>query len=453
MIKHKNFIWLVFVVLLSAALSGCAIATDELQAAGMSVGQRETVTSNTETHENSFPGQVWSEANYTQLLVALQNLDRHGLDPEQYGLTELIRAQSDLMARDTIATSAWLKAASDLLQGKLDPVTMEPGWRAAPRQADLSEHLASALESGTVNESLESLAPHTALYQALQAELMVQLSLTAALERGSGASDEKTENLTPSQKIDQLKVNLERLRWLPDELGRRHVLVNIAAFKVEAFENGLSRHTYPAIVGLQFRQTPVFSDEIEYIVFNPWWEVPERLARADKLPLFRKDPGAVTRLGYQILDRSGQVVSPATIDWSLVDAADFPYRLRQKPGPQNALGRVKIMFPNPYSVYMHDTPSGELFAEAQRTFSSGCIRVQDPLELATWLLSETPDWDVTAINTAVGSGKETRVPLSAPVPVHVLYLTVDSDGAGNVRYLDDVYSRDQAVLDGLAKPD
>jgi len=205
----------------------------------------------------------------------------------------------------------------------------------------------------------------------------------------------------------------------------------------------------PSAPAKTYRQTPVFSDKIEYIIFNPWWETPYSLARADKLPLFRRDPGAVQRLGFQVLDRSGNIVDPSTIDWNTVSSASFPYRLRQAPGPQNALGQVKIIFPNKYNVYLHDTPTRDLFARSQRAFSSGCLRAQDPIDLSEWLLENTPGWDRKRIDKAVASGKETRVDLAASVPVHVLYYTAVSDGSGGVRYLDDIYERDARVLAGL----
>ena len=152
-----------------------------------------------------------------------------------------------------------------------------------------------------------------------------------------------------------------------------------------------------------------------------------------------------------MLDRSGHIVDPATIDWKTVSAANFPYRLRQAPGPQNALGQVKIMFPNPHNVYLHDTPTRGLFAERQRAFSSGCLRTQYPIDLSEWLLTDTPGWDRAAIDKAVASGKETRADLVQPIPVHILYFTAVNDGAGGIRYLDDFYQRDDAVLSGLDK--
>ena len=172
------------------------------------------------------------------------------------------------------------------------------------------------------------------------------------------------------------------------------------------------------------------------------------MAVRDKLPSFRKDPSAVDRLGFEIRDRDNQIIESSTIDWNSVSASNFPYRIRQRPGDVNALGQVKIMFPNPHNVYLHDTPNRELFSKRQRAFSSGCIRTHLPLELSEWLLKDTQGWDGAKIDAAVKSKRETRATLAKPVPVHVLYQTVVADEFG-VRYLDDLYERDQRVLTAL----
>lgn len=235
-------------------------------------------------------------------------------------------------------------------------------------------------------------------------------------------------------------------------LGRRHLRANIADFNVMAYKDGVAERAHLTIVGKTFRKTPVFSDEVEYIVLNPWWETPPSLARADKLPTFKRDPGAVQRLGFQVLDKSGTVVNASTIDWNAIPTGTMPYRIRQAPGEQNALGQVKIVFPNKHNVYFHDTPTRGLFAQRQRAFSSGCLRTQNPIDLSEWLLNETPNWGRDKIDAALATKKETRVNLASKVPVHILYSTVVSEEDGGVRYLDDIYQRDAAVLAGLRAP-
>ncbi len=454
---------------------------------------------------------IWQDdQRYDALLIAIDGLTAHGLDPAHYHRAALHTVRNDRAARERLATDAWFSAAAHLVQGKLTPEELEPDWSADPRQVDLPAHLRFALADGGIAGSLERLAPDYPAYRALKAELARLRPLQAAekthvpagptmktgmagpriaalrerldelgyptetdgdpaffgewLENAvetfqfdyglvadglAGKATLGALNRGVAGKIERLRVNMERWRWLPDDLGRRHVRVNIAAFETTAFENGTAVHTYLAITGRPYRKTPVFSDQIEYLIFNPWWETPRRLARLDKLPQFRRDPGAVWRLGFQVLDINGYVVNPSEIDWMAISADAFPYRLRQAPGPQNALGKVKIMFPNQHAVYLHDTPTRSLFARSQRAFSSGCVRVERALDLSAWLLEETPGWSRSKVDATVASGRETRVNLAAQVPVHILYLTVIDRGDGSVRYLDDIYGRDPEVLAGL----
>ncbi len=448
----------------------------------------------------------WTNDRVTALVAELEALQAHGLNPGHYHIDTLKSAIGETRAK--LASDAWLSAAAHLIYGKVNAVTVEPDWTAIRREADLPRLLAEVILSGGVENSLQHLAPKTPHYRALKDELIKALVVDETplkpleskelLRPGSsgdavkaiqqrlllkglllgenvtGKYDAATEaaikevqaengldvdgatgiatiralNRDNKTRIESLRVNLERLRWLPDDLGQRHLRVNIADFSVTANENGEVVRTHSVIVGKPYRKTPVFSDQVEYIVFNPWWETPASLAVRDKLPAFRKDPSAVDRLGFEVLDRNNQVVDSSTIDWNNVSASSFPYRLRQKPGDVNALGQVKIMFPNQHNVYLHDTPNRELFSKRQRAFSSGCIRTHLPLKLSEWLLKDTQNWDGVKIDAAVKSKRETRVTLAKPVPVHVLYQTVVADEFG-VRYLDDLYERDQRVLAAL----
>lgn len=456
-------------------------------------------------------GDVWASRDIAALVEELERLATHGLNPAHYHLALLQGGDLTPAERDRIATDAWMSAAAHMLYGKLDPVSIEPNWTAGKREADFASVLSHALETGTIPGSLEQFAPIQPGYALLKSELaqlrdaaaqpvarisegpalkpgmetarvrevqtrLIQLGLmepgsdTGRMDKATvsavealqvmegleddgvaGAATVRALNRGPDARIAQVRVNLERWRWLPADLGKRHLRANIAGFEVTAYENGSPQATHLTIVGKTYRKTPVFSDQVEYIVFNPWWETPPSLAKADKLPMFQKDPGSVARLGFEIRDASGKIVPAASIDWNAYTASTFPYRIRQAPGPQNALGDVKIMFPNVHNVYLHDTPNRGLFAQRQRAFSSGCLRTQDPIGLSAWLLTETPGWDRAAIDTAVASGKETRANLAAPVPVHILYFTVIPDGAGGVRFLDDIYDRDTNVLTGLNK--
>lgn len=479
---------------------------------GLAFGQDLAPRVTDQVYADTEQDQIWSDENYAALLGAIESLSDDGLNPEQYGLSSLRSAANDAAVRDRPATSAWLMAAAHLSRGKTDPKTLEPSWTIQRRSGDYRAALNAALVSGEIGEGLQQFAPTQPVYAAMKAELarlaeiaespvasvsdgpalkegqagarvaelqarLVQLGWLAEVPKTPsfdaltleaveafqasegldadgvvGAASLRALNRGPQARISQLRVNMERFRWLPDDLGRRHLRANIAGFEVTAYEDGIPVRTHLTIVGKPYRATPVFSDEVEYIDFNPWWETPSSLARADKLPLFQRDPGAVERLGFQVLNASGQTVNASSVDWNSLSRSNFPYRIRQAPGPQNALGQVKIMFPNEHNVYLHDTPTRGLFAQRQRAFSSGCLRTQHPIELSKWLLEETDGWDAARIDTVVTSGKETRVHLSSKVPVHILYSTVVSDGATGVRFLDDIYQRDPAVLAGLRAP-
>lgn len=261
-------------------------------------------------------------------------------------------------------------------------------------------------------------------------------------------------NVPVEQRVQQVEIALERWRWLPDTLGRRHVRVNIAAFQTRVFEDGREVMELRSIVGRQYRETPVFSARMTYLVLSPYWHLPPTIAAVDKLPEIRKDPGYVAAQRMTLFEvATGAVVDPNTVDWSTVTGPEFNrrFRLRQEPGPSNALGDVKFMFPNRWNVYLHDTPSRELFARDERSFSSGCIRVEQPLELAAHLLRGDPSWTPERIRSVVEAGVERSVTLAEPVPVHILYLTAFVDEEGLVNFRSDIYGRDVPVASALAE--
>jgi murein L,D-transpeptidase YcbB/YkuD len=234
-----------------------------------------------------------------------------------------------------------------------------------------------------------------------------------------------------------MAVNLERLRRLSALLERRHATVNIAGAEFRLVENGVILMHKRVIVGRTSRRTPELHGLITRVEANPYWNVPVRIARLDILPKIRRDSGYLARQGIRVLGSWGpgaRELDPGAVDWS-----SGSYRLRQDPGPLNALGVVKFHIPNPYDVYLHDTPSKELFAKPERFFSSGCIRLEQPLELAHYLLQDA--WP--AFEAALASGRNTAFDLSAPLPIHVVYLTAWSDEAGLVQFRDDVYDRDR----------
>lgn len=254
-------------------------------------------------------------------------------------------------------------------------------------------------------------------------------------------------NVPVEARIQQLEVNLKRLNDVAPTLGRRYVFVNIAGQEVEAVENGDVVIRKRVIVGKEDRQTPEYTSRINSIVLNPYWNVPQSIAMKDLLPKIRANPLFLKRMGIRVLrgwSDTAQEVDPSTVNWSDPNVTR-QYRLRQDPSRLNSLGTVKINFPNPFAVYLHDTPVKALFGRQARNFSSGCVRVQEVRDLAAWLLKDTPGWDRARIDQVITSGEHKDVSMLRPVPVYLMYLTAWVGEDGVVNFRDDVYERDRKV--------
>jgi murein L,D-transpeptidase YcbB/YkuD len=259
-------------------------------------------------------------------------------------------------------------------------------------------------------------------------------------------------NVPVQRRVEQLELNLERWRWRPRDLGRRHIIVNIAAYELEVVEGDSVVLSMRVVVGRPFSRTPVLSDTMRYLVLNPYWHVPRDIATDELLPKARRSRSYLAQNKMRIFPASGgdtREVDPTTVDWSAT--ARFPYLLRQDPGPRNALGRIKFMFLNKYHVYLHDTPAGSLFAEAQRDFSHGCIRIQRPIDLAVYLLRD-PLWDRDAVLLALDDAVDRTVPLPEPIPIHLLYWTAWASGDGTIQFRRDIHGRDAPLLNALRAP-
>lgn len=412
------------------------------------------------------------------------------------------------MARlDLLLTDAFLLYAAHLVEGRVDPTEVHEGWRARPRRFDLARLLSHALIGDQVGPVLADLAPPHQGYLLLREELeryrrisalggwpaipagpvlragdtdprlpWLRLRLLAggdllehdaaggelfdketatALVRfqhrhgldGDGVLGPKTLaalNVPVEARIRQIELNLERWRWLPKDLGERHILVNIAGFQLTVVEGEQTVMTMPVVVGTAYRKTPVFSARVNHLVFAPYWNVPPTILREDKLPKIKADPGYVQRQHFEIVhgtEEQPTFLDPWKIPWRRVTAATFPGQLRQKPGPWNPLGRVKFMFPNAFDVYLHDTPEKHLFGRDARSFSSGCIRIQRPLDLARYLL-KAQGWGRNRILAAMARSTPLRVDLIRSIPVHVLYWTAWVDSEGILQFRDDIYLRD-----------
>ena len=433
------------------------------------------------------------------LLRAIHASADDGLDPHDYQLApiERLKALTGPSARDTadldlLLTDATIRLAYHLRFGKVDPEALDPNWNLARSLsgADPATALQGALDKGTVYDTLEALKPrypfYTKLKQALAdhrriasqggwpvvppgaklqtgvtdarvAVLRRRLAITGDLP---GTPDGSTEydaalatavkafqerhglpadgsvgpgtlaamNVPVAQRIDQIRATLERCRWVMHDMPERFVLVNVAGFTVSFVGKDGPTWESRVVVGKTSTKTPIFWGNMTYIVLNPTWTVPPGIMRNEVIPGMRRDPNYLARRGYEMVN--GQVVQPA--------------------GPNNALGRIKLMFPNPHSVYLHDTPKRSVFNETTRTFSHGCVRVDKPFELAALVLDD-PAWTTQTLLDAVQTGKTRTVTLKNAVPVLILYWTASVGGDGRTYFLPDIYKRDPPIIHALGQ--
>jgi murein L,D-transpeptidase YcbB/YkuD len=258
-------------------------------------------------------------------------------------------------------------------------------------------------------------------------------------------------NVSAEMRVKTLEINLERARWVLDDIEDDFILVNIAGFEAYLVQDKEVVWQTKVQVGSQFHQSPVFRDEMKYLVLNPTWTVPYSIATKEMLPQIKSDPDYFAKRDFDLKDRNGKFIDPNSVDWSQVSARNFGYWLVQRPGPGNALGRVKFMFPNDHAVYLHDTPSKYLFNRAERAFSHGCIRVENPFDFAEQLLGKD-GWTQDKFQDALDSEETQTVMLSTPLPVLLLYWTAVVRQDGTVVFYNDVYERDRAISDALDEP-
>ena len=299
-------------------------------------------------------------------------------------------------------------------------------------------------------------ASDVTLYDQTMADAVSAYQETMGLQPDGLAGPKTLEalNKTPEQRLRQIDANLERWRWLPARLPADHILVNVPAFQLTAVRDGTAELTMPVIVGKPLRPTPAFRQDLKYLVFNPYWEIPETIAVEDKLPELRRDPRRLAGQGVEAAPwGSDQMVPVDQIDWRRVPTKPFPYRLRQLPGPENPLGRIKFMLPNKQAVYLHDTPDRSLFERCERGFSSGCVRVANAQRLAQWVLQfQVETWDSERIETQITSGETRTLDLDAPIPVFIVYLTSYVDAEGTLRFQRDLYDADPPIISALSAP-
>lgn len=444
-----------------------------------------------------------------ELLAALAEAPADGLDAERYQLDDLrqrlaaVRARptpGDLAEVDLRLTDAFLRLAADLRNGAVNPELIYNDCELDIPEVDLSAVLESALTARRVRPALAELAPSHAGYKALKAALAQYRAVAtrggwpavpegpplkpgdrnprvAALRARLEASGDLTspaaaaptadrdlfdgtlqEGLRKFQnrhgldadgaagkgtlaalavpaerRVRQIEINLDRWRWLPRDLGERYIIVNIAGFQLDLIEGSAPALSMRVVAGKPTSRTPMFTGMMTNIVLNPYWNPPPGIVKNEILPHIARDPGYADREGFEVV-RNG----------SRVD-------VRQKPGPKNALGKVKFLFPNRFDVYLHDTPSRSLFSRTVRSFSHGCIRLEKPIELAEYLLKDDPAWTPKRIAAALAKGREQWVAVPRPLPVHLVYWTAWVDDAGTVQFRDDLYGRDKPLLEILGK--
>jgi murein L,D-transpeptidase YcbB/YkuD len=251
--------------------------------------------------------------------------------------------------------------------------------------------------------------------------------------------------VAPEKRLTQIIVAMERERWSNVPKGKRHVVVNIPEYTARIIDNGKETFSTRVVVGKNHsgQRTPEFSDVMEFMVINPTWNVPRSITIKEYLPQLQKNPNAVSHL--RVVDSRGRTISRSSVNFAQYTAATFPYRLKQPPSNGNALGQVKFMFPNPYNIYLHDTPSKSLFARDQRAFSHGCVRVADPFDFAHALLARQTKDPEGLFRSRLNGGSESRLNLEEPVPVHLQYRTAFVSPKGRINYRPDIYGRDARI--------
>jgi L,D-transpeptidase YcbB len=266
-----------------------------------------------------------------------------------------------------------------------------------------------------------------------------------------GAGTFRELNVPVEDRIAAIRLNMERVRWVAGNMPEKYIIVNIAAFWLYMVDNGKIVHYTPVVVGKPLNKTPLFRDKMRYIEFNPTWTQPTSIVKNETVPKLKKDSTYLEKNHYILLDSKGNEVSTSDLDFKNLSASKFPYLVRQQPGPWNALGEMKFMFPNKYDIYLHDTPSKSLFSKASRAYSHGCIRVKNPLDLAVKLLEGT-EYNRKKISTILETHETTRVNLPQPLDILLMYWTCGIDRNGKLFFVPDIYERDLSLLRELDKP-
>ncbi|NYZ15741.1 L,D-transpeptidase family protein [Azospirillum sp. RWY-5-1] len=362
------------------------------------------------------------------------------LAPPQGDHAGLKAALAALRAAD--AAGGWPRVPAPRA-AKLEPGMRDPAVRALRQRLAASGDMTGAASASD-------------LYDATLRQGVERFQARHGLEVDGivGTSTVATLNVPVTDRIAQVVANMERARWFPADLGERHVAVNVPDYRLQAVENGRVVQDMRVIVGTKLRRTPIFSSTITSVVLNPTWTVPVSLAREDYLPKLLKNPGYLAEKGFTVYSSWAAGAAPLDsrrINWKAVGTGIGRLKLRQDPGPENALGQMKFNIPNGFDVYLHDTPGREKFGQTVRAFSSGCVRVGDPKALAAFVLAGDPDWPAEKRQQYLDRRETKTVTVRRPVAVHLLYKTAWVDEAGLLQFRDDVYGRDSELLEAIAR--
>lgn len=344
--------------------------------------------------------------------------------------------------REIAKSGGWPEVADSMSSGP----TLRPGEASSAARL---EALAARLErEGFLAAGGASGGKRSRRYDARLSDGLREFQRRHGLEPDGviGAQTLAALNVPAATRARQIELNMERWRRMPEDPGARYILVNVPGFRLETYEKERLVTRMKVIVGLEGWRTPIFHAHVEHIVLHPAWRVPTSIAVREILPKLRRDPGYLAENHMDVLGlREGGAVPVSSIDWSKVSAGGFPYRLRQRPGPDNPLGNFKFVLPNEYDVYLHDTAAPRLFAKDKRALSHGCIRVERPMDLALWLLAPDPKWTPERLQEALADPKTQRVYLSEDVAVYVSYWTAVANEDGSVDSFTDLYGLDAAL--------
>jgi murein L,D-transpeptidase YcbB/YkuD len=391
---------------------------------------------------------AWTDSNAVDEAVAvLRSASAHGLSvaADESTLAEAFAAvkkrQSAAAAEwarfDVRVTFALLRVGRDVALGRTRPETIGALWKPRVTASELAASLAAAGADGSLTKWLDTIAPAHDGYQRLRTAL-------ETLERAEPRDE---------QKLEIVRLNLDRWRWLPSDLGSRRLIANVPEFVLRAEEERRTAFEMRVVVGKPpDHQTPLFSDAMETVVFNPYWHIPKSIIQAETVPAIAKDPRYLERNAIEVLDASAghALVDPEDVDWEDEDAVKSLV-FRQRPGEDNALGSVKFLFPNRFAVYMHDTPSTAGFQQPVRALSHGCVRVAEPEKLAAFVLGDQPAWTPALIAASMTGQQERYVKLTRPIPVHLVYFTALVDAAGGLRFFSDIYKLDEKQLRSIRR--